>query len=112
MVIIKYYMQLIYIAILIAICLSFLVIVTYGYSYWSGNGKLYNCQVKNYGDPYGQNDIIDIWVDLRDDKRELFFAKNDKKYGVIQLHDCESGEYKLAVAMYGEEKKIELLSIL
>lgn len=82
----------------------------YGYSYWSGNGKLYNDVVTEYGDPYGQNDVIDIWVDLRDTKRELVFAKNDKKYGVIKLRGHVSAEYKLAVAMYGEQKKIELVS--
>ena len=27
------------------------------------------------------NDIIDIWLDLRDNKNELSFAKNDKRYG-------------------------------
>ena len=84
----------------------------HGYSYWCISGQLYHRSVngaKDYGDPYDEGDIIDIWLDLRDDKRELSYAKNDKTYG--KAYDVkESTEYRLCVTVYGKKCKIELLS--
>ena len=45
---------------------------SYGYSYFGGNGNIYHRAKTNgswpYGDKYGVDDIIDIWLDLRDKK--------------------------------------------
>ena len=88
-------------------------ITPYGYSYFAGDGFIYNETESNcywpYGDAYGEDDIIDIWLDLRDNKNELSFEKNNKKYG--KAADVDSFKnYKLAIAMYGDEKKIGLMS--
>ena len=82
---------------------------SYGYSYWAGNGKVYHSSSKNYGDAFGAGDVIDIWLDLRDNKNALSFAKNDKCYGLAATVQ-ESTDYKLAVTMRRQQKKIELLS--
>ena len=83
----------------------------YGYSYWAGDGKLYHANGggEDYGDPYEAGDIIDLWLDLNKNVNELSFAKNNKKYGKA-ANVKESTEYKLGIAMYGDPKKIELLS--
>ena len=82
----------------------------YGYSYWSGNGQTYHDGNRNaYGTCYGKHDIIDMWLDLTQNKGQLFFAKNDEKFG--KAFDVkESRDYRLAIAMYGSPNKLELLS--
>ena len=83
----------------------------YGYSYFAGTGEIYHVTYDSYkyGDRYGAGDIIHVWLDLRDNKNELFFGKNDKKYGRA-ANVKASTEYKLAIAMCGNTKTIELLA--
>ena len=82
----------------------------YGYSYWSGDGEVFhNNDFHEYGDAFGQDDVIDIWLDMDQDQRELSFAKNDTRYGrAYQVK--ESTEYKLAITVYGDGYIIELMS--
>ena len=82
----------------------------YGYSSWSDNGWIYhNDDDRRYGDPFGQDDVIDIWLDLKGDKRELSFGKNDKIYG--KARDVkESTNYRLAITVSGQVHEIQLLS--
>ena len=90
----------------------------YGYSYYSGDGMIYhnfkaNDYCKDYGESY-QDDIIDIWLDLKDNY-QLLFAKNDMKFGkAADVKDCS--DYKLAVAMWawsiGSQIKILSFEIL
>ena len=81
-----------------------------GWSYFARDGQLYHpgTILRKYGDKYGKDDIIDVWLDLKH-KNELSFAKNDKKYGKADTVK-EKQSYKLAVGMYGKYKKVELLS--
>ena len=76
----------------------------YGYSYYSGDGGIYhkftgnvtNTVYKDYAESY-KDDIIDIWLDLKDNY-QLSFAKNDIKFGkATDVKD--SVDYKLAVAI-------------
>ena len=39
----------------------------YGFSYYCKSGLIYNLESKKYGDKYTIGDIIDIWVDLKDE---------------------------------------------
>lgn len=80
----------------------------YGYSYWSFTGSIYNGGSRNYGKPYGKDDIIDVWLDLTDGKKEISFAKNDTKYGVA-FEKLKCTEYQLAVDLCGA-CKLEILS--
>ena len=93
----------------------------YGFSYHSKNGWLYHRVItdgslrgssKQYGDRYGDNDVIDIWLDLKD-KYELSFSKNNKDMGKASDVKKET-DYKLAVGIRISNKdnptKIELLS--
>ena len=82
----------------------------YGYSYWSDDGMIYhNNNDKQYGDNYGKHDIIDIFLDLQNNKKELSFAKNNQNYG--KAHDVkESMEYKLVITIYGNSYKVELMT--
>ena len=85
---------------------------SFGYSYYAGDGKIYHKKKLrscwSYGDKYGVDDIIDIWLDLRDNKNQLSFAKNEKKFGkAADVKD--STDYKLAISMYARQKKIELM---
>eukprot|EP01084_Bolivina_argentea_P311293 538830_1 len=54
---------------------------SFGYSYFSQTGEIWNNNLKygskSYGERYGRNDIIDVWLDLKD-KYELLFGKNGK----------------------------------
>ena len=83
---------------------------SYGYSYYGADGELWHDaqQGKVYGESYTAGDIIHIWVDLQDEKPNLSFSKNDKKYDEIKINRCK--DYKLAIGMYGESKKLEILS--
>ena len=79
-----------------------------GYSYFSGNGKMYcKYSTTTFGAKYGTNDIIDIWLNLKD-KYQLSFAKNGKDIGKTKDVDG-SVDYKLAVGLYGQSKKIEIV---
>lgn len=85
----------------------------YGYSYWSKDGKFYQESTsifgKIYGESYAANDIIDVWLDLRDGINELSFSKNNKNFGkAVNVKD--SVDYSLAITMRGDQKKIELVS--
>ena len=83
---------------------------SYGYSYFAWNGDIYNKgqSKRNYGDKYGVGDIIDIWLDLKDEY-ELSFAKNGEKYG--KAADMKKlTNYKLAIGMYRGIKAVEILS--
>ena len=81
----------------------------FGFSYFAGNGKLYNEMAKQYGDTYEEGDIIDVWLDLKENKNEISFAKNNKKFGKA-ANVRESTDYRLAVGMWAGSKKIEILS--
>ena len=62
-------------------------------------------------DPCGTDDIVDIWLDLNENSRELSFGKNGKALKSVVVKD--STGYKLAItvySLYGKEYKIELLS--
>ena len=71
----------------------------YGYSYYKDGQTWHNNKGKYYGDPIGKDDIIHIWLDLKD-KYDLSFDKNGKKYGKAWdvNHDTT---YKLAVRVRG-----------
>ena len=90
-----------------------------GYSYFSGNGQMYHKKRGtdtsrfdyggySFGEKYGTNDIIDICLDIKD-KNELLFSKNDKEIATAIKVDG-STDYKLAVGLYGDSKKVEILS--
>ena len=81
------------------------------YSYLSNNGWLYSGNPsRKYGEIYGTDDIIDIWLDLRDNKNGISFAKNGKNLG--KAADINKDiEYRLAIGMYGDSKTIEVLSL-
>ena len=80
-----------------------------GYSYWAGDGHMYHKYGVPYGEKYGKDDIIDVWLNLKENKYELSFAKNDKKYGKAATVE-KLKEYRLAIGMYSGVKRIELLS--
>ena len=50
-----------------------------------------------------------MWLDLKDNKRELSFAKNGTKFGKA-FNVKESTNYKFALTLSGAPYKIELLS--
>ena len=81
----------------------------YGYSYWSYDGYIYHSnQDLEYGEEFGTGDIIDMWLDLKDNKRELSFAKNEIKFG--KAFDVKhSTDFKFALTMSGAPYKIELM---
>ena len=91
-------------------------ITEYGYSYWSGDGEIYHDwsqqgifrNHKHYGKSYGKDDIIDIWLDLKDEN-QLSFAKNDETFG--KAADLkQSVDFRLAVAIWFANCKIQILS--
>ena len=84
----------------------------YGYSYWGTSGDIYHSGADpiEYGEEFGQGDVIDVYLDLNQEHRDLSFAKNDKHFGtgiiVKMLH-----KYKLALGSSTDSLcKIELLS--
>ena len=89
----------------------------YGISYWSKNGMIFKyneargiCGSHEYGKTFNneKNVIIDIWLDLKNNN-ELSFAKNDEKFGTACTVQ-DSKNYRLAVAIYDAQTKIQLLS--
>ena len=81
----------------------------FGFAYYIGSGNFWN---GNGGMPYGEecekNDIIDIWLDLRDNKNELSFQRNDTKFGkAADLKDAT--DYKLVIGAFRSKKKVEIL---
>ncbi len=56
----------------------------YGYSYYN-RGTIWNAECRRHGNNYGglilAGDIIDIWLDLKDDN-SLSYARNGEYYGV------------------------------
>ena len=82
----------------------------YGYSYWSNDDEVFhNNDFYDYGDAFGKDDIIDIWLDMKQDQRQLSFAKNNTKYGkAYQVK--KSTEDKLAISVHGYGYKIESIS--
>ena len=82
----------------------------YGYAYCSSTGHIYNgFRTVEYCNKYGTNDIIDVYLDFRENKNELLFAKNDKEFGRINVKS--SMQYKFVVSWWGNKgvKKVELL---
>ena len=67
----------------------------HGYSYWSEDGSIFhNDEDRDYGEQLDQDDIVDIWLDLKDGKRELSYARNNQHFG--KAFDVkEATEYKL-----------------
>lgn len=84
---------------------------SYGYSYHANSGRLWNggreIEPSKECTTYGNGDIIDMWLDLREDVNELTFAKNGTEIDKTKIH---RDAYKLAIGLYGNEKKLELLS--
>ena len=75
---------------------------TAGYAYYSVTGALYHnyqrTSSRPYADGFGTNDIIDVWLDLKDNYT-LSFGKNGKSYG--KAFDVNRDmTYKLAVGLY------------
>ena len=73
----------------------------YGYAYYSGK-DLYNDYENTtyivYGEEYDVDDIIDVWLDLKDNY-DLSFGKNEKKFG--KAFDLKKDTtYKLAIGLY------------
>ena len=80
-----------------------------GWSYYSNTGTLWNGgKYKEYGDPYDDNDIIDMWLDLRD-KYQISFAKNNKHFGKA-ANVPQNTQYKFGISVDCEEAKIEIIS--
>ena len=85
------------------------------YSYYEYNGNIYSGDFgrsgRKYGDPYGVGDIIDIWLDLRDDNHTIAWDKNgiksDKKIEVAL-----DTEYRLAVCTNPGEIELMFFEII
>ena len=71
----------------------------YGYVYFARHGSIVNGISRPYGDTYDEGDIIDVWLDLKEDKNELSFAKNGKKFGKAANVE-KATDYRLGIAMY------------
>ena len=67
----------------------------YGYSYYQDGQTWHNNKRKSYGDSFSKDDIIHIWLDLKDNY-DLSFDKNGKKYGKAWDVNQDT-TYKLAV---------------
>ena len=82
-----------------------------GYSFYAYNGKIYNGYngVQMCGSAYYANDIVEIWLDLKDGKKELWFGTNGKRHETKAIVK-DSTDYKLAIGMCRAVKKVELLS--
>lgn len=85
-----------------------------GYSWYSGDGYIWHeNQHILPGNPlqYGEGDIIDIWLDLKD-YNKLSFGKNAEKDGV-SCQVMQDKSYRLVVELYvdeGDQHKFKLLS--
>ena len=65
-----------------------------GYSYYGTDGNFwYEGTSNKFGDTYEEGDVIEIWLDLRNDKNDSSFAKNDMKYGIAAVV-TENIDYK------------------
>ena len=86
-----------------------------GFSYYARDGHFYSGDPRysgltpmHCGDSYGVDDVVDVWLDLRDNAH-LSFAKNGKQFA--RTFDVDPGiEYKLAIGMYGEDKAVQIIS--
>ena len=80
----------------------------YGFSYYTQDGNFYNKNYITYGEECENNDIIDIWLDLRENKNELSFARNDKQFGKA-ANTKDGTDYKLVIGAFALMKKVEIL---
>lgn len=87
---------------------------SFGYSYWSNDGCFYNKQTSMlgqfYGEQYDASDIIDIFLDFRKGRKELWFVKNNKPGSIIEISNKQSYQFSLALSMSGGKKTVELVS--
>ena len=86
---------------------SYFAVNCYFYHYGKGETPIY----KTYGEECGKGDLrFDIWLDLRQNKHELSFGRNDKTFG--KAADMEqTTSYRLVIGMFGEPKKIRIISL-
>ena len=71
----------------------------YGYAYCSSTGHIYNgYKTKECCTKYGTNDVIDVYLGFRENKNELFFAKNGRELLFGRMKVKSSMEYKLVVS--------------
>ena len=82
----------------------------YGFAYYLVDGDIWNNgEFINYGEQCEMGDIIVIYLDLRDNKYELSFARNDKKFGKA-ANMRHATEYKLVTGgSFTSTKKVEIL---
>ena len=81
------------------------------YSYISSYGGIFHNgpKMRYQAEWYGDGDIIEIWLDLKSDEKSICFAKNGKKSDKITDDLSRSDEYKLAISMGEQRKKVEIL---
>ena len=82
----------------------------YGYSYHANTGELWHngCGITtSQVNKYGSGDIIDMWLDLTQNKNEIMFQKNQPKtyLWVNNTIVFASTDYKLAIGISGNRKK-------
>ena len=87
---------------------------TYAWSYYGGDGEIYNGATgfdpfdinrRAYGKPFKKHDIVDIWLDLKENN-DLSFGKNGESFG--KAADLKPNTtYKLVIGLYGGS--VELL---
>ena len=55
--------------------------------------------------------VIHMWLDMRENKNEIIFAKNGDGSGWTNTMNVNKAtDYKLAIGMFGDVKQIELIS--
>ena len=95
-----------------------------GYSYYNHSGDVYSGSFskdggsggysrersKRYGDKYGENDVIDMWLDLKDNMT-ISWEKNGKKYDKI-IKVKSDIEYKFALGTFPAEIELLLFEII
>eukprot|EP01084_Bolivina_argentea_P203414 347442_1 len=82
----------------------------YGYGGWQGvTLKTSHCWGKEYGEPYGTNDVVSIELNLKN--RTVTFYKNQQNQGVAytDVRIDHSIGYRLAVSMYAKGTSVEIL---
>ena len=74
------------------------------------NKKKQNFEYTNYGEGYGQNDIISIKLDLNN--KTIGFAKNDKDFGTAfdNIETSDNLIYVLAICVGNSDEKVKVLS--
>ena len=71
----------------------------WGYSYYGYSGNFFHgtAKEKTYGERFGAGDIVDIWLDLKDNN-DISFGMNGKRF--IKVFDVKLNvNYRLAVSM-------------